>query len=71
MSQLPADVAAKVKPGHVWEDDPPWGLSRMSRWTCSACDRAVLRHPSTGHVYGSATEEACTPGVSVYGQVQR
>lgn len=49
-------AAALAAPGHRLEYDPPAAMSRVKRWTCSACGRAVLYN---GHFYGSATTEAC------------
>lgn len=47
----------EAAPGHDLFLDPPAALTRVERWTCSRCGRAVLRNGS--HVYGSATTEPC------------
>jgi hypothetical protein len=44
--------------GHVLENDPPHGLSRMRRQTCTKCGSAVLLRPD-GSGYGSALESDC------------
>jgi hypothetical protein len=47
--------------GHEMKYDPPANsLSRMNRYTCRKCGRAVLGNP--GAAYGSATEGPCTAG---------
>lgn len=46
--------------GHLLVNDPPHGLSRMRRETCSVCGRARLTRPD-GSTYGSATEVDCEP----------
>ncbi len=43
--------------GHTVENDPPHGLSAVSRWTCTTCGAAVLVRG--GVTYGSAIEKTC------------
>jgi hypothetical protein len=43
---------------HALEWDPPAGLTRADRWTCTRCGAAALNY--LGNVYGSATTESCT-----------
>ncbi|MGW2169122.1 hypothetical protein ACWC1C_01165 [Streptomyces sp. NPDC001705] len=54
MIDVPQEARGK---GHDFEDDPPHGLSRVERWTCTRCGHAVLRNG--GVVYGSAVTEEC------------
>lgn len=51
-------VKRAAEKGHTVESDPPFGLTRAERWTCTKCGRAVLRY--LGHIYGSAVEEVCS-----------
>lgn len=46
--------------GHDVEPDPPAGLTRAERWTCSKCGNAVLRNREV--IYGSAVSEDCRRG---------
>jgi hypothetical protein len=57
VSEIPAEVLAKAKPGHVLENDPPAAMTAAQRWTCKTCGDAVLRYESI--VYGGATERTC------------
>jgi hypothetical protein len=54
-----AEGCAQAKSlGHDMEHDPPANeLSRVARYTCSKCGRAVLANGGT--VYGSALEVEC------------
>lgn len=54
MEDIPREALNK---GHAFEDDPPHALSRVERWTCTECGRAVLRNGMV--VYGSAVREPC------------
>lgn len=64
---LPARVAANVREGHTFENDPPHGLSSGSRWTCTTCGDAVLE--SRGVVYGGATKRTCDEAVAFWGRL--
>lgn len=44
--------------GHSVVDDAPGAPSKVQRWTCDRCGRAVLR--ALGNVYGSAMTDLCT-----------
>lgn len=59
-SDTPAERATRR--GHVVQWDPPFGVSSVERWTCSACGHAVLRY--RGNVYGSALDADCAMQVS-------
>ncbi|MFD8316124.1 hypothetical protein [Kitasatospora purpeofusca] len=52
----PAPPALAVLRTHQLAWDPP-GLSAANRWTCTACNRAVIDY--RGNVYGSATAGPC------------
>ncbi len=43
--------------GHRVESDPPWGLTAVERWTCTACGEAVLRNRDV--IYGNAAKDPC------------
>lgn len=45
--------------GHTVEYDPPFGMTRGERWTCTnrLCGAAVLRYDN--NIYGSAATETC------------
>ena len=55
--ELPYEVAAKVKPGHVFEADPTHAMSAVARWTCTGCGDAVLTN--RGVIWGMATQRPC------------
>jgi hypothetical protein len=63
--RMPAHVFAAVREGHTFEDDPPHGLSSVSRWTCTTCGDAVLDSGSV--VYGTATQRTCAESVALWG----
>ena len=58
---LPAAVAAKVRDGHTFENDPTHGLSSVARWTCTKCGDSVLDSGSA--IYGGATERTCEESI--------
>ncbi|HEX2242427.1 MAG TPA: hypothetical protein VHK27_04055, partial [Gammaproteobacteria bacterium] len=43
--------------GHNVFEDHPEGLSKVRRWTCLTCGRAVLRYEM--NIYGTAVEVRC------------
>ncbi|MGA5820884.1 hypothetical protein ACPC54_23825 [Kitasatospora sp. NPDC094028] len=45
---------------HQLEWDPPAAITAVTRWTCTACDEAVL--DNRGYLYGGATERPCAGG---------
>lgn len=51
------DRAAEL--GHTLEADPPGGISRARRMTCSTCGGAVLVYPGNPVPYGSAYTTIC------------
>jgi hypothetical protein len=69
-AMLPPFVAARVKPGHTFDYDPPSGITVMSRWTCSECGDAVLTSGDVGVVYGGATERTCAESVAFWTEVR-
>jgi hypothetical protein len=64
---LPVRVAAKVRDGHTFENDPTHALSSVSRWTCTTCGDAVLDSGSV--VYGGATERTCDESAAFWGSL--
>lgn len=56
MNDHPLDRAAAF--GHTLADDAPFGPTRVLRWTCTSCGRAVLNNG--GHYYGSALTYSCS-----------
>ena len=56
----PSAPRSEILDTHAFEYDPPHGLSRVERWTCTKCYSAVLKNGS--YLYGSATTDACTGG---------
>lgn len=44
--------------GHEPESDPPFGMTRAERWTCTRCGDAVLKY--NDNIYGSAVDEVCS-----------
>lgn len=54
----PEAVVLAEKLGHTMEFDSTNPRSKVSRWSCVRCDRAILDDGTT--IYGSAKREPCT-----------